>query len=140
MWCARDTLVLERLTPAALRAALLGRKVLRAGRHGKHLWLELDRRPWPVFHFGMTGGFHSSSRRGVRLVSSGWDADKTEWPPRFTKLRLGFDNDTEIAFADARRLGRIRLRLDPRREPPVADLGFDALRGLPSAARMRELL
>src|SRR5262249_28913945 len=40
-----------------------------------------------------------------------------------------------------RRLGRLRLRQDPRREPPIATLGFDALRELPPAgeflARLR---
>ena len=42
-------------------------------------------------------------------------------------------------IADGRRLGRIRLRQDPATEPPIAGLGFDALRGLPGAARFREL-
>jgi formamidopyrimidine-DNA glycosylase len=140
VWCAPDRIVLEDMTPAALRAALLGRTVRRGHRHGKHLWIELDRRPWPVFHFGMSGGFHSSTRRGVRLVSSRWDADETEWPPRFTKLRLHLAGGTELAFADARRLGRIRLRRDPRAEPPVSTLGFDALRELPSSRRLGALL
>ena len=34
-------------------------------------------------------------------------------------------------MADGRRLGRIRLRADPRREPPIGALGFDALLELP---------
>lgn len=140
VWCADDPIVLEGTTPAALRKVLLGRTMRRAGRHGKHLWIELDGRPWPVFHFGMSGGFHSTSERGVRLVSSRWDASETAWPPRFTKLRMRLDDGTEIAFADARRLGRIRLRHDPRAEPPVSALGFDALRELPPARRLRDLL
>ena len=131
VWCAADRIVLDNVTPVALRAALTGRTVRQGHRHGKHFWIELDRRPWPVFHFGMSGGFHSTSRRGVRLVSSRWDADETVWPPRFTKLRLRLADGTELAFADARRLGRIRLRHDPGTEPPVSALGFDALRELP---------
>jgi formamidopyrimidine-DNA glycosylase len=140
VWAAPDRLVLDGVTPGTLRAVLTGRIVRRAHRHGKHLWIELDRRPWPVFHFGMSGGFHSSTRRGVRLVSSRWDADETAWPPRFTKLHLQLAGGAELAFADARRLGRIRLRRDPRAEPPVSALGFDALRELPSTRRLRELL
>ena len=107
-------------------------------RHGKHFWFELDRRPWLSVHFGMAGGLHTSRRPGVRLVSSG---RRTEpgWPPRFTKLRLAFEGGHELAIADGRRLGRIRLRQDPATEPPIAGLGFDALRGLPGAARFREL-
>jgi formamidopyrimidine-DNA glycosylase len=140
VWCAPDRIVLQGVTPAPLRAALLGRTIRCGHRHGKHLWIELDRRPWPVFHFGMSGGFHSSTQRGVRLVSSRWDADETEWPPRFTKLRLRLAGGTELVFADARRLGRIRLRHDPRAEPPVSALGFDALRELPPSRRLRDLL
>ena len=129
VWCADDPIVLE--TPAArLRPALLGRRVRRAGRHGKHLWLELDRRPWLLVHFGMSGGLYTPGR-GVRLRSSGSRDWRAGWPPRFAKLRLTFDDGGELAIADARRLGRIRLRDDPRREPPLSALGFDALHELP---------
>ena len=135
---ADDTIVFERVSPARIRRALLGRQVRAVRRHGKHFWFELDRRPWLSVHFGMAGGLHTSRRRGVRLVSSG---RRTEpgWPPRFTKLRLAFEGGHELVIADGRRLGRIRLRQDPATEPPIAGLGFDALRGLPGAARFREL-
>jgi formamidopyrimidine-DNA glycosylase len=140
VWCAGDPIVFEDLLPRTFRQALLGRRVLGVGRHGKHLWLELDRRPWPCFHFGMTGGFHAPRARGVRLVSSGSREASQAWPPRFTKLHLSFDDGGELVMSDARRLGRIRLRMDPRAEPPISDLGFDALLGLPSPARFADLL
>ena len=135
---ADDAIVFEQVSPARIRRALLGRQVRAVRRHGKHFWFELDRRPWVSVHFGMAGGLHTSRRRGVRLVSSG---RRTEpgWPPRFTKLRLAFEGGHELVIADGRRLGRIRLRQDPATEPPIAGLGFDALRGLPGAARFREL-
>jgi formamidopyrimidine-DNA glycosylase len=138
VWCADDPIVLES-SPARLRRALVGRRVLRAGRHGKHLWLELDRRPWLLVHFGMSGGLYTPGR-GVRLRSSGSRDWRVGWPPRFTKLRLTLDDGGELAIADARRLGRIRLRDDPRREPPLSALGFDALTELPPPARFRALL
>jgi formamidopyrimidine-DNA glycosylase len=34
---------------------------------------------------------------------------------------------------DARRFGRIRLQSEPREEPPISELGYDALDELPSA-------
>jgi len=122
-------------------------------RHGKHLWLELDRRPWPCLHFGMTGGIHVTranpggaarraavpAGRAVRLVSDG-DVDRPDWPPRFTKLHLRFAGGGELALADGRRLGRIRLRQDPPTEPPISALGFDALRAMPTAARFHAML
>ncbi|HSE91825.1 MAG TPA: DNA-formamidopyrimidine glycosylase family protein [Methylomirabilota bacterium] len=137
--CADDPIVFE-APPARVRRALLGRRVLDAHRHGKHLWLALDARPWPVFHFGMTGGFHQPTRPGARLKAYGSRHPAEVWPPRFTRLCLVLDDGNELAFADARRLGRIRLRHDPRDEPPVSLLGFDALRELPAPRRFRELL
>ncbi len=139
--CAGDPLVFEELPPARFRQTLLGRCVRGVGRHGKHLWLELDRRPWPCFHFGMAGGLQAPRARGVRLVSSGRKRDPDDaWPPRFTKLRLTFDDGGELVMTDARRLARVRLRTDPRAEPPISGLGFDALRDLPPSRRLAELL
>jgi len=126
--------------PSRVRRALLGRRVRGVRRHGKHLWLELDRRPWLAMHFGMTGGFHTPARAAVKLVSEGRRRPAAGWPPRFTKLRLTFDDGGELIMTDARRLGRIRLRHDPRREPPISELGFDALLELPPPSRFAELL
>ena len=140
VWCASDPIVFEGVSPARWRAGLIGRRVLGVRRHGKHLWLELDRRPWPCFHFGMAGGLSAPRVRGVRLVSSGGHDPAASWPPRFTKLRLTFDDGGELAMSDARRLGRIRLRHDPAAEPPISLLGFDALRGVPPPARFAALL
>ena len=139
-WCAHDPIVLDAITPARLRRALVGRRVTGVGRHGKHLWLELDRRPWPCMHFGMAGGLHAPRARGPQLVSSGAEDRGDAWPPRYCKRRLSFDDGGELAMSDARRLGRIRLRRDPRTEPPVNRLGFDALLGVPSPGRFFALV
>jgi formamidopyrimidine-DNA glycosylase len=150
---AEDPIVYEGVAPARVRLALVGRRVKAVRRHGKHLWLELDRRPWPCLHFGMTGGIYASrahpggaARRAafpagpaVRLVSDG-RVDRADWPPRFTKLHLRFADGGELALADGRRLGRIRLRRDPAAEPPISALGFDAWRALPSPARFHAML
>ena len=140
VWCAGDPIVFESRAPRAFSHALLGRRVRGVGRHGKHLWLELDRRPWPCFHFGMTGEFHAPRARATRLVSSGSKDLNAAWPPRFAKLRLTFDDGGELVMSDPRRLGRIRLRRDPRSEAPISDLGFDALLGLPRPAQFAGLL
>jgi formamidopyrimidine-DNA glycosylase len=139
VWCAADPIVVEGATPARVAAALRGRRVHAVRRHGKHLWLELDRRPWLLVHFGMTGRFQIASGPPLRLMSSR-GAATSGWPPRFVKLRLTFDDGGELAFADARRLGRIRLRDDPRRQPPLVNLGFDALHELPSSDRFLVML
>ena len=140
VWCADDPIVFDRVSPARVRRALVGRRVIGVHRHGKHLWFELDRRPWPCLHFGMTGGFHVPGRKSVKLVSSGARHPRPDWPPRFAKLRLTFDDGGELVFADARRLGRVRLRHDPAAEPPISLLGFDALLGVPTPRKFAELL
>jgi len=138
--CADDPIVFDRVSPARIQRALVGRRVKDVKRHGKHLWFELDRRPWPCLHFGMTGGFHTApGGPRVKLESTGKKPDHA-WPPRFTKLHLVFDDGGELVMADARRLGRIRLRRDPASQPPISRLGFDAHRGLPPFARFRELV
>ena len=140
VWCADDPIVFDRVSSARVRRALLGRRIVDVHRHGKHLWFELDQRPWPALHFGMTGGFHVPGRKSAKLQSSGERPPSPGWPPRFAKLRLTFDDGGELVFADARRLGRVRLRHDPAAEPPISLLGFDALRGIPSPRAFCELL
>ena len=139
VWCAEDRLVFEGVTPARMAAILGGRRVRAARRHGKHLWLVLDRGPALLIHFGMTGGLHVPARPPRRLRSTRGSSPSC-WPPRFARLILTFDDGGRLAMADARRLGRIRLRDDPRREPPVAELGFDALDELPPPGRFLALL
>ncbi|MEN8151621.1 MAG: DNA-formamidopyrimidine glycosylase family protein, partial [Planctomycetota bacterium] len=129
--CARDEIVYDGVTGARFRRALAGRTVRAVGRRGKHLWFELDERPWPLFHFGMTGHFRVRDVAPLKLASSGKKPDDA-WPPRFTKLRLVFGDGGELVMTNARRLGRIRLRDDPLAEPPIAHLGFDPLLDLPS--------
>ena len=63
VWCADDPIVFEGIPAARFRNALRGRKILDVHRRGKHLWLELDRRPWPCLHFGMSGGVHTRVER-----------------------------------------------------------------------------
>jgi formamidopyrimidine-DNA glycosylase len=88
----------------------------------------------------MTGGFHTApGGPRVKLKSTRKKPDGS-WPPRFTKLHLVFDDGGELVVADARRLGRIRLRRDPAHEPPISLLGFDAHRALPPFPRFRELV
>jgi len=49
---APDPIVFEHAGSRRFAAAVKGRRVVAVRRHGKHLWMELDRRPWPLFHLG----------------------------------------------------------------------------------------
>ena len=132
--CARDAIVFDRVSPSRVRHALAGRTIVAVHRRGKHLWLELDQRPWPCFHLGMTGDILARGWTPPRLNSTPRVETKA-WPPRFTKIHLVIDTGAELAMTNKRRLGRIRLRDDPARELPIARLGFDPLLDLPSPQR-----
>jgi formamidopyrimidine-DNA glycosylase len=146
--CARDPIVFDGAAPAAISRALEGSVVRAVRRRGKHLYFELDRRPWPIFHFGMSGAFRVPGTDALPLASGPRPRDAA-WPPRFTKIRIALDGAggakrgggaAELVMTDARRLGRIRLREDPLREPPLALLGFDALLELPPPKEFAVLL
>ncbi len=137
--CARDTIVFDRVSPNRVRHVLAERTVVAVHRHGKHLWLELDRRPWPCFHLGMTGEVFARGGTPPQLNSTPPVQTKA-WPPRFTKIHLVIDTGAELAMTNKRRLGRIRLRDDPARELPISRLGFDPLLDLPSPQRFVDAL
>ncbi|MDY7110094.1 MAG: DNA-formamidopyrimidine glycosylase family protein [Planctomycetota bacterium] len=138
--CARDPIVFEGMSPARWRQVLAGRRVIAVHRRGKYIFFELDARPWPVFHFGMTGGFVTPDVAALRLASSRKKTIEAGWPPRFVKIHLVLDDGGELVMTNKRRLGRIRLRTDPLNEPPLSGLGFDPLLDLPAPAQFVELL
>lgn len=119
--------------------ALVGRVLERACRKGKQMWWVLGGPgKHPGLHFGMTGGI---AVRGVSAPKNKrYGVDATEWPPRFTRLEVGFDDGTRLAFVNSRRIGRIRLLADPEHEPPVSLLGFDPFTAPPGAAAFQDLL
>ncbi|MCG6925102.1 MAG: hypothetical protein LJF30_07310 [Acidobacteria bacterium] len=121
---APDPIVFEGTSPRRL-VALRGREVVAVRRRGKHLWMELDKRPHLLFHFGMAGGF--------RLGRAG------EPRPRFWKLDLTAEDNRRLVFTDPRRLGRVRLRRNPEGEAPLAGLGFDVLEDLPPTPKIVEI-
>jgi formamidopyrimidine-DNA glycosylase len=116
----QDTIVYHGIPPRTFAATLKGRTVIGVHRKGKQLWMELDRRPWPGFHFGMTGSFQEYSARQDR--------------PAFWKIELITTAGQRLAMINKRRLGRIRLFNDPVREDPIAGLGFDPLYEMQDAA------
>lgn len=123
---ANDALIFRTVAPSAVAVALKGRRVLGAHRKGKYLWLELDRRPWPLLHFGMGGA----------LLAHAADAER----PRWWKLCMHFDDGSALTMRNIRRIGRVFLLQDPPSEPPVSRLGPDPLHELGTPARLAEQL
>lgn len=138
-----------------LSTALVGKRLVRCCRKGKQMWWQLSKCSGsgssgsaasagdaasasadlhPTWHFGMTGAFTVRSAAGEAAGSKykRFSVDASSWPPRFTKVRVAFDNGAELAFTDPRRLARVRLVRNPETEPPVSELGPDALLELPA--------
>jgi formamidopyrimidine-DNA glycosylase len=140
---APDALVYQGVAPADFVHALTGRTIRAVKRKGKHLWFELDRRPWPLFHFGMTGWFHVDHEDRERRIWGRARRARAAAPPeerRFVRLTIEVEGGTRVVFTDPRRFGRIRLRENPPAQPPLSLLGFDPLFGLPPARELHALL
>jgi formamidopyrimidine-DNA glycosylase len=134
-----------------IRKALIGAKVKGAGRKGKYFWLELDRKPWPIFHLGMSGNIallDPKARKKDKRHLKVWGGAKM-WSERDQDLRdrlnychllLECDKDFEFAFVDPRRFGRMWLADDPWEHPRIKKLGFDPLLDFPSVKVLGEKL
>ncbi len=122
-----------------IQKSLKGAKILGTGRKGKYFWLELNRRPWPIFHLGMTGNVaflepksklgHQNAWGGSALWSEGEKSPRERlW---FSRLLLIFEGGYEMALTDPRRFGRMWLTDDPKQHPKIKKLGFDPLIDFP---------
>ncbi|KFH41134.1 Formamidopyrimidine-DNA glycosylase-like protein [Hapsidospora chrysogenum ATCC 11550] len=84
-------------------------------------------------HLGMTGWVHIRGEQTAldNSVKKTKESDKDEWPPRFCKFHLKTEGkpEVEVAFTDARRLGRVRLvdcpGKDIRKYSPLVENGPD---------------
>ena len=143
-----DHIVYDKASPETVRDAIQGAKVLGSGRKGKYFWLILNRRPWPVFHLGMTGNVEI--RKPGKSSKAVWVGNplRTGKPkkrepgdiPWFCRILLQADDGTQVAVTDPRRFGRIRLAQDPLTEPPISKLGYDPLGKFPSARELAKIL
>jgi formamidopyrimidine-DNA glycosylase len=116
-WIVRVALnaprLLEGVSRAGLVRALEGNRFVSSRRHGKHLFLGLERDGWLALHFGMTGT--------LVPVASGAEA------PPYTRLRIDFGDGGGLAYTSVRLLGRIGLAEDVRAFVAERRLGPDAL-------------
>lgn len=105
------------LTAPALRAALVGRRLVRARRIGKQLLVDTSSGgPTLGLHFGMTGRVYVDDEPAIEHLRWGGNAPDPAWDR--LRLRLG---RAELVVRDPRRLGAVTL------DPDVSTLGPDAL-------------
>ena len=135
--CADDPTVYDEATPADVADVLVGSRIAAVQRWGKHLWLRPEEGPCVTVHFAMTGAFRTPGDEPLQLMEG---PRPDAWPPRFVKLELTFDDGGKLAFVNARRFGRVRLRGEPMEEEPLSGYGFDPLLAMPDLRRFRTLL
>jgi formamidopyrimidine-DNA glycosylase len=142
-----DPIVFDRQNLKTIQKTLQSAKVIGSGRKGKYFWLKLDRRPWPVFHLGMSGNIEiRKSGKDAEGWQSGelWSSPHKKTPgarlPRFCRLFLETADGAQIAYTDPRRFGRVRLAQNPLEEAPISLLGFDPLEGLPPPKDLGKIL
>jgi formamidopyrimidine-DNA glycosylase len=107
-----DRRILRGVTAPALDRALRGRRLVSTRRHGKHLFVQVERSEWLYLHFGMTGDLHYYS-----------DGET----PRFSKVILDFTRNRHLAFEDARLFGAVSLVHEPEEFIARKRLGADPL-------------
>jgi len=110
---ARDARVVKGVSLKRLESTLRGREFESTHRHGKFLFVTLDRGPLLVLHFGMTGEL------------AYFKHDQGE--PAHTRLRIRFANGYRLAYVNRRRLGRVSLAENIEEFIRDEGLGPDAL-------------
>ncbi len=110
----RDTYVCRPHPPGEIAAALTGRRLTRAHRRGKFLWVETDDGPDLGLHLGMAGRIAVDEEEAPR----GWD-----------RFALEFADGGRMALRDKRRLGRAVIEPDfSHVGPDAAEVGRDRFR------------
>lgn len=135
--------------PKEVIKALKGAKITGTGRKGKYFWLELNRKPWPIFHLGMSGNvaildptLKSKTHQNVWGGAKLWSERDQDFRERlwFCRLLIKFEKNFEMAFIDPRRFGRMWLTEDPWQHARIKKLGYDPLLDFPSVKALGEKL
>src|SRR3954447_17964467 len=109
----RDTYVSRPHAPGEIAQALTGRRLVKAHRRGKFLWVETDGGPDLGLHLGMAG----------RIVVD--EPPHTPWD----RFALEFSDGGRLALRDKRRLGRAVIQPDfSHVGPDAADIGRNEFR------------
>ena len=97
----QDNIVFEGVSPDEFSKRMVGSTVVAAHRKGKQLWIELDTRPYPCFHLGMSGSF-AAKQKGTKDIECAQyvntKVDASTWPPKFWKMNLVMADQSQLAF------------------------------------------
>jgi formamidopyrimidine-DNA glycosylase len=121
-----DEIVLQGVDPEAVKAQLLGSRVMGTGRRGKYWWLEIESAGCLFGHLGMAGWIREVGVESIRIREQGEaPLDDDEGRPRFLKMRLRAEDGREVVMTDGRRLARLWQGESPETDRRVSALGPD---------------
>jgi formamidopyrimidine-DNA glycosylase len=103
-------------TPPRLRAALVGRSLSAARRHGKLLLLDTDGGPTLGLRFGMTGGLVVDGHEALDRLRYGPGVFDEKW----VRARITFADGGQLVLHDPRRFGSVEIAPDESRLGPDA--------------------
>ncbi len=109
----RSAYILKGISAHELARRLKGRCFESTCRHGKHLFVRVDRDLWLRLHFGMTGSLQYIKHE--------------EQAPKHTRVLFVFATDHRLAFEDQRKFGEVGLLKDIDEFLKKRGLGPDAL-------------
>ncbi len=112
---AHNPVIVRGISAGELEESLQGRSFPGSRQHGKYLFAQVEKSPWLVMHFGMTGYLESFENR--------------EKEPPYTRLLIEFEDGGFFAYVNQRMLGWVGLVADPDELIAAKALGPDALTG-----------
>ncbi len=121
----KNSKIIGRVSPAALKKHLNGSKLKITKRHGKNLFAGLSNKKWLTMHFGMTGYLKYYKNK--------------EDVPGHVRLLINFDNGYHLAYDCMRMLGRIDLVDDLSGYIKMKKLGIDPIEDKLSFKEFSEL-
>jgi len=119
-----DARILGKLTSRDFTHRLVGKKLVEARRHGKHLLAKIESDGWLTLHFGMTGGLEAFAGQ--------------EAAPPYSRVSLDFVSGGHLAYTNRRMIGRVGLTPDADAFIAEEKLGPDALGGEFTLARLQK--
>lgn len=149
-----DELIFTQQATEFVKNRIIGQRVGGVGRWGKHLWISFNGAETAktafLIHLGMTGFIQFKGSDRLQYESSPSNSKRSKqdnsanWPPKFAKFAVYFENDVEMVFCDARRFGSVDVLDISSDTNNVAkmvaekyDLGFDPLIALPSLEKFK---
>jgi len=119
---------------------LIGKKIKKVWRRGKHIIFDLSDGEHLVIHLKMTGQLIWRGRRALVVGGHPIVGVGQKLPNRFSRVVFAFSDGSRLFFNDVRKFGWLKILSTDDLQTLLAKLGPEPLAGGLTAARLHELL